>query len=129
MQNMIAPFVQEIVGKESDKMIRDVDLKVKMKTLTLKGVQELLKPQRVMDKYCDHAPFTWELLHTFAATPNKSRRQRAPANSSREGEESEDHDDWEDDPNLPDDEPMKMWNTMQTLEGFTRNPLLVSSNL
>ena len=41
MRNMIAPFAQAIVGKESNKMIRDVELKVKMKTLTLKGIQEL----------------------------------------------------------------------------------------
>jgi hypothetical protein len=84
MQNMIEPFAQAIVGKESDKMIRDVELKVKMKTLTLKGIQELLQPQQIMEKYCEHAPFTWELLHTFAATPNKSRKQREkkkPANS------------------------------------------------
>jgi hypothetical protein len=31
----IAPFMQAIVGKESDKMIKDVELKVKIKTLTL----------------------------------------------------------------------------------------------
>ena len=50
MRNMIAPFAQAIVGKESDKMIRDVELKVKMKTLTLKGIQELLQPHRIMEK-------------------------------------------------------------------------------
>ncbi|KAF8816644.1 hypothetical protein BYT27DRAFT_6382273 [Phlegmacium glaucopus] len=130
MRNMIAPFAQAIVVKESDKMIRDVELKVKMKTLTLKGIQELLQPQRVMEKYHEHAPFTWKLLHTFAATPNEFRKQRArnmPANS-HEGDEKID-DDWEDDPNLADDEPMKTWNTMQTPKGFTRNPVLVSLNL
>jgi len=95
MRDMVAPFVCTIVRKESDRMIRDVELKVKMKTLTLKGIQELLQPQRVMDKYREHAPFTWELLETFAATPNKFRRQRerdTPANSR--GDED---DDWEDD--------------------------------
>jgi hypothetical protein len=40
-----------------------------------------------------------------------------------------DDDDWEDDPNLADDEPIKMWNTMQTPKGFTRNPVSVSPNL
>jgi hypothetical protein len=57
MHDMITPFVQGIVEKESEKMIRDVELKVKMKTLTLKGIQELLQPQRVMEKYLEHAPF------------------------------------------------------------------------
>ena len=41
---MIEPFVQERVEKESDKIIKDVDLKVKMKTLTLKRIHEILQP-------------------------------------------------------------------------------------
>jgi hypothetical protein len=125
MHNMITPFAQAIVEKESDNMIKDVELKVKVKTLTLKGIQELLQPQQVLEKYHEHAPFTWELLHTFAATPNKFRRQKA---QNVAGGLDDGDDDWEDDPNLADDEPMKMWNTMQTPEGFTRNPVLVSPN-
>ena len=123
MHNMIEPVAQAIVEKESDKMIRDVELKVKMKTLTLTRIQELLQPHQIMDKYHEHAPFTWNLLHTFAAMPNKFRKQREKrlADSS-EGED----DDWEDDPNLADDEPMKTWNPLQMPEGFTRNSTLVS---
>jgi hypothetical protein len=131
MHNMITPFVQGIVEKESEKMIRDVELKVKMKTLTLKGIQELLQPQRVMEKYLEHAPFTWKLLHTFATTPNEYRKQRTrnmPANSASDEEHDEIADDWDDDPNFADDEPMKMWDSMQTPQGFTRNPVLVSPN-
>ena len=56
------PLTQAIVGKESDKMIKDVQLKVKMKTLTLKGIQELLQPQQVIEKYREYAPFMWKLL-------------------------------------------------------------------
>ena len=77
MNNIIAPFAQAIVGKESDKMIQDVQLKVKMKTLTLKGIQELLQPQQVIEKYCEHTPFTWKLLYTFTAIPNKAQKQMA----------------------------------------------------
>ena len=71
-------------------------------------LMELLQPHQLMDKYCEHAPFTWKLLHTFAAMPNKFQKQRENkrlANSS-EGEDSDD--DWEDDPKLADDEPMKI---------------------
>ena len=62
--------------------------------------------------------------------PNKFQKQRENkrlANSS-EGEDSDD--DWEDDPKLADDEPMKTWNAaaLQTPEGFTQNPMLVSPN-
>jgi hypothetical protein len=107
-------------------MIKDVELKVKMKTLTLKGIQELLQPQRIMEKYQELAPFTWEILHTFAATPNKSRRQRAQNTGMPANSDEGDDDDWDDDPNLAsaDDEPMKMWDAMQTPEGFARNPVL-----
>jgi hypothetical protein len=53
------------------------------------------------------------------------KAQNMPANS-HDG----DDDDLEDEPNLDDDEPMKKWNTMmQTPDGFTRNPVLVSPNL
>jgi hypothetical protein len=128
MLNMIEPFAQATVGKESDKMIRDVELKVKMKTLTLTGIQELLQPHRVMDKYREHAPFTWKLLHTFAAMPNKFRKQKEKKKSANTSEGDSEDDDWEDDPNLADDEPMKTWNPLQTPEGFTRNPMLVSPN-
>ena len=72
MNDIVAPFAQAIVGKESDKMIQDVQLKVRMKTLTLKGIQELLQPQQVIEKYCEHAPFMWKLLYTFAAILNKA---------------------------------------------------------
>ena len=60
--------------------------------------------------------------------PNKFQKQKENkrvANSS-EGED----DDWEDDPNLADDKPMKTWNAtaLQMPEGFTWNPMLVSPN-
>ena len=53
-----------------------------------------------MDKYCEHAPFTWKLLHTFAATPNKFRKQKEKKKSTNTSEGEDD--DWEDDPNLAD---------------------------
>jgi len=124
MNNVVAPFAQAIVGKESDRMIKDIELKVKMKTLTLKGIQELLQPQQVIEKYRKHAPFTWKLLYTFAAIPNKARKQMAKEQAA--GSTMGSNDDWDDDPNLGDDEPMKTWDTLQTPEGFTRNPMLVS---
>jgi hypothetical protein len=76
MQNMIEPLAQAVVEKESDKLTRDVKLKVKMKTLMLTGIKELLQLHAVMDKYRKHAPFTWKLLHIFSAMPNKFQKQR-----------------------------------------------------
>jgi len=126
VRKMIKPVAHKIVEEESDKMIRDPELKVTMKTLTLKGIQELLQPQKIMDKYREHAPFTWDLLYTFVASPNKWRKEKAKkATAVDEGDEE----DWEDDPNLPDDEPEKTWSVPQIPEGFSRNPVLVSCEL
>jgi len=69
----------------------------------LKGIQELLQPQQVIEKYREHAPFMWKLLYTFAAIPNKARKQMAKKRAA-----------------------MKTWDTLQIPEGFTRNPMLVS---
>lgn len=124
IRKMIGPVAQEIVEEESDKMIKDPELKVTMKTLTLKGIQQLLEPQKIMDKYREHAPFTWDLLYAFAASPNKWRKEKA-----KKAIASSEEDDWEDDPNLPDDEPEKTWNVPHTPEGFSRNPVLVSQEL
>ena len=118
MNNIVAPFAQAIVGKESDKMIKDVQLKVKMKTLTLKGIQELLQPQQVIEKYRKHAPFMWKLLYTFAAILNKAQKQMAKKRAAG-GTTMDGDDDWDDDPNLGDDKPMKAWGTLQIPEGFT----------
>jgi len=30
-----------------------------------------------MDKYRKNAPFTWDLLYTFATSPNKWRKEKA----------------------------------------------------
>jgi len=121
---MIGPVAHEIVEEESDKMIKDPELKVTMKTLTLKGIQQLLDPQKIMDKYHEHAPFTWDLLYAFATSPNKWRKEKA-----KKATASNEEDDWEDDPNLPDDEPEKTWNVPHTPEGFSWNPVLVSQEL
>jgi hypothetical protein len=126
IRKMIRPVAYEIVEDESDSMINDPELKVTMKTLTLKGIQELLQPQKIMDKYQEHAPFTWDLLYTFAASPNKWRKEKAKKKTAGD---QDDEEDWEDDPNLPDDEPEKTWHVPQIPEGFSRNPVLVSGEL
>lgn len=48
-------------------MIRDTELQIKLKNLTLKRVEELIEHQQIMGRYREHAPFTWDLLYIFAA--------------------------------------------------------------
>jgi len=76
MQDMIKPVVQDIVEAESNKIINDPAIKIKMKTLTLKDIRGLLDPKKIMDRYKEKAPFTWMILHTFASLSNKSRKQK-----------------------------------------------------
>ena len=63
----------------------------------------------------------WKLLYTFTAIPNKAQKQMAKKRAA-----GGTIDDWDDDPNLGDDELMKTWDTLQIPEGFTCNPMLVS---
>ena len=98
---------------------------MKIKNLTLKEIQDLLRPETILAKYQELAPFTWELLHTFTASPNKYRKRKGRGNE-RSSEGPHDNDDWDDDPNFADDEPEKMWSeSPPTPKGFQCNPNIV----
>jgi hypothetical protein len=120
---MILSCQREIILEESDRLIRDDELQVRLKNLTLKSIRELLQPQKILDKYRELAPCTWDLLFTFTASPNKYRKRKVEVpgdNNEVEG------DDWDDDPNLADDAPEKNWKGIPMPESFARNPMLVS---
>jgi len=125
---MIRPTACEIALGESDKIIEDRLLQVKMKDLTIASIRELLQPEKIIEKYQELAPFTWAILERFAASPNKWRRRAARkemAPVDKEGEGS----DWDDDPNIDDEEaPDSRWHNI-TPEGFARNPTFVSVTL
>jgi hypothetical protein len=93
-----------------------------MKDLTLKSIQTLLQPGVILDKYRQLAPFTWNLLETISASPNRHRKYNAKTNDFEEGDEEKD--DWDDDPNCDDEEPERKWD-LKTPQGFSRNPVLV----
>jgi hypothetical protein len=62
----------------------------------------LLHPTNLVEIFEELAPFTWDLLHTFSASPKKSRKQKSA--DSDEPMPAADDDDWiddgDDDPNL-----------------------------
>ena len=125
LNDIIKPWAYRIVQDESDQLIKASSLQVKIKSLTLKDIQDLLQPETILAKYHELAPFTWQLLHTISASPNKYRKRKGKGNE-RTNEERLDDDDWDDDPNSADDEPEKMWSgSPSTPEGFQRNPDLV----
>jgi len=102
LQKMIQPYAIEMVLEESDKLIGDKELQIKMKDLTLKSIRTLLQPKVILDKYCQLAPFTWNLLETISASPNRHRKYNTKTNNFEDGDEEKD--DWDDDPNRDDEE-------------------------
>ena len=125
LNNIIKPWAYQIAQDESDQLIKASSLQVKIKNLTLKEIQDLLRPETILAKYQELAPFTWELLHTFTASPNKYRKRKGRGNE-RSSEGPHDDDDWDDDPNFAEDEPEKTWSeSPPTPEGFQRNPNIV----
>lgn len=135
---MITPVVQAEVLRDSDRVITDMSLQIRIKDLTIARIRELLDPSKLADKYRTLAPFFFELLHVFVASPNKYRKyemeQRVEGDGvdgeSAEERSGENARDWDDDPNEdhdedghPDAENTSQW---EGFEGFSRNPIFVS---
>lgn len=131
LHQMIEPCAHEIALEESDRIIQDSGLQIRMSKLTLKGIRNLLNPKALMEKIKDLAPFVWGILHTFSASPNKYRRRKARREDRSNSEDAEDED-WDDDPNddvghSETDIGEKHWS--KEYEGFSRNPNFVSAYL
>ena len=122
LHKMIQPYAIKMVLEESDKLIGDKELQVKMKDLILKSIRTLLQPKVILDKYHQLAPFTWNLLETISVSPNRHRKYNSKTNEFEDKEE--DGDDWDDDPNRDDEESERKWD-LKTPQGFSRNPILV----
>lgn len=126
LHKMIQPCAIEMVLDESDKLIGDKKLQVKMKDLTLKSIRTLLQPTVILNKYSQLAPFTWNLLETISASPNKHCKYNTVTNEFEDDNEAKD--DWDDDPNHDDEEPERKWD-LKTPQGFSRNPVLVCDSM
>ncbi|KAJ7190204.1 hypothetical protein GGX14DRAFT_580009 [Mycena pura] len=133
LREMTIPCAHELALQDSDRVICSPHLRVQLKTLSIHKLRELLHPTKLVEIIKELAPFTWGILHTFSASPNKARKQRktdedVPMPSSAGVEE-----DWADDPN--DDEnveegeanpssiPKRQWS--KEYPGFSRNPVFV----
>ena len=98
LHNMIQPCTHEIALEESDQIIRDSSLQIRIKTLTIKEIRELLQPDALVEKFKKSAPFMFGLLHTFSASPNKYRKQKAAQQQcSKSGHKDNEDEDWDDD--------------------------------
>ncbi|KAJ7034457.1 hypothetical protein C8F04DRAFT_573705 [Mycena alexandri] len=130
IREMAIPCAHELALQDSDRIISSPHLRVRLKTLTIQGLRDLLHPTKLVEIIKELAPFTWGILHTFSASPNKARRQRKTNEDvPMPGVEE----DWADDPNdeenveegeaNPDAAPDRGWS--KEYPGFSRNPVFV----
>ncbi|KAJ8089759.1 hypothetical protein PM082_018335 [Marasmius tenuissimus] len=75
-ENVVMPRVEKIVLKKSNRLMKDSDLRVDKKKLTLETIRRLLQPAHLIKKYQDKAPRFWYILHAFTTTRNEYRRKR-----------------------------------------------------
>ncbi|KAJ8087846.1 hypothetical protein PM082_006699 [Marasmius tenuissimus] len=75
-ENVVMPRVEKIVLKESNRLMKDSDLRVDKKKLTLETIRRLLQPAQLIKKYQDKAPRFWYILHAFTTARNEYRRKR-----------------------------------------------------
>ncbi|KAK7006618.1 hypothetical protein R3P38DRAFT_3325954 [Favolaschia claudopus] len=96
LREMTIPCAHELVLEDSDRIITSPILQIRLKTLTIQQLRDVLHPTKLVEIIQRLAPFTWNLLHTFSASPNASRKRR----KSDKGEEMvTEEEDWIDDPN------------------------------
>ncbi|KAK6969215.1 hypothetical protein R3P38DRAFT_3337140 [Favolaschia claudopus] len=125
LREMTVPCAHELILEDSDRLITSPLLQVRVKTLTIQQLRDLLHPTKLIDIIKGLAPFTWGLLHTFSASPNASRKRR---NTNADEEMQEE--DWIDDPN---DDPLESGDAglaesigsswQKDYPGFSRNPV------
>lgn len=134
LRDMTIPCAHELALQDSDRLISSPLLRIRLKTLTIRELRELLHPAKLIDIIKGLAPFTWGILHTFCASPNRARKQRSEQDEPMPpSEPTEEEDDWADDPNAdPDMEsgetdpsaaPGRRWS--EDYPGFSRNPVFV----
>lgn len=136
---LVKPCAVRIAELESNKGITAKDLSIKLSKLTMKDVRELLHPGKLIHRYRELFPFTFDILLAFTASPNKYRRYNM--DSKRDGTEAipdkedplvQDYDEWDDD-GLEDDETLgeedkpwsSDWRSDPQWAGFARCPLHV----
>ncbi|KAJ7679838.1 hypothetical protein B0H17DRAFT_1138977 [Mycena rosella] len=101
-----------VIRCESDRIIIDPSLRIRLKDLTI-GILQLLQPGILADKYQGLAPFLYGLLRTFSASPNDYRTKKERKEEKERDAQGSDSDssavpesdpDWDDDPEIEHDE-------------------------
>ncbi|KAH9837857.1 uncharacterized protein C8Q71DRAFT_857035 [Rhodofomes roseus] len=142
MELIVQPYARDIALSESNRVIRDRQLQIRLSKLTVNGIRNLLAPGNVAMRLEELAPFTSSLLHVFSASPNeyrsvvltKRKGRRGQDDQTRGGaQDDEDSDGWESGEEVEEDSPGEgmapdgeeprfgtQWR--RVYEGFSRNP-------
>ncbi|KAH7922412.1 hypothetical protein BV22DRAFT_1048892 [Leucogyrophana mollusca] len=73
------PCTEEVVLKESNKVINKKSLKVKPNQCMMDSICATLDPGKLVTQYHELPPFTWSLLLVFTTAPNSHRREKVVA--------------------------------------------------
>ncbi|KAJ7742717.1 hypothetical protein DFH07DRAFT_964428 [Mycena maculata] len=130
IREMSIPCAHELALQDSDRVISSPLLRIRLSTLTIAELCGLLNPTRLVETIQGLAPFTWGILDTFCASPNRSRTQRKANTDDPMAETSPAELDWDDNPNDvdvnsgdadPDAASQRSWS--KDYPGFSRNPV------
>ncbi|KAJ7153178.1 hypothetical protein C8R43DRAFT_1187881 [Mycena crocata] len=97
-ESIIKPCMEEIALQESDRVINDPRLKIRLVDCTLDFFRNILNPGVLPDIYFEDAPFTWDFLTVFTTSPNEYRKRRARKRKNGKKETSVEADEWEETP-------------------------------
>ncbi|KAJ6470459.1 hypothetical protein C8R45DRAFT_1218299 [Mycena sanguinolenta] len=120
---IIKPCMDEIALAESDAVINDPRLKVRLKDCTVEHICNVLNPGILPSIYTEDAPYAWGFLTTFTTSPNEYRKKRERKSQKARATMPTEADEWEETANSLDDgaafvgETGFIWRDM----GFARN--------
>ncbi|KAJ6495492.1 hypothetical protein C8R45DRAFT_1095125 [Mycena sanguinolenta] len=120
---IIKPCMDEIALQESDAVINDPRLKVRLKDCTVEHIRNVLNPGILHGIYAEDAPYTWGFLTTFTTSPNEYCKKRERKGQKAKAAMPTEADEWEETANSFDDgaafvgETGFIWRDM----GFARN--------
>jgi hypothetical protein len=127
---IIKPCMDEIALQESNKIISDPRLKVRLGACTLEYIRRMLNPGVLPGIYQENAPYSWDYLSTFTTSPNEYRKKRSKKAKDGKLSVPVEADEWEETPEGSTDESAEFagetggfWKGM----GFVRNPTFVST--
>ncbi|KAJ7197457.1 hypothetical protein GGX14DRAFT_574239 [Mycena pura] len=74
---IVKPCMHEMALKESDQVINNPRLKVRLFDCTLQYIRNILNPGELPTIYSEDALYTWDYLSVFTTSPNRWRKERA----------------------------------------------------